>query len=373
MCFGSVAVPYSQILLPKGKTRRHRWERTLRAIWHDTAALLSEFRLPLLAFMIAVFGGGWLYGEIYYLELGERLPYVDLPWMMLALMVLEPVHDVPKQTSLMIFWYLMPVLAIYVIGQGAVDFGRLFFNRSSRRDAWEEAVASTYRNHVIIVGMGHVGGRVTRTLVAMGFEVIAIDEKLEKELDLVLNELGVPCVVGDGRSRDILEKAGIRRASSLVVCTSNDHINLETIMRARDMNPEIRIVARMYDPQFSNQLHRFMGVEATLSSSDLSAPAFAGAAVGVEITQTLTIAGHEYSMIKLVVEAGSILDGKKIDDLQTAYDMDIVLHGRDDAMQVHPDSETLVQPGATLVIFAEHNRVMEIVSRNRPQRNRTTA
>ena len=60
-------------------------------------------------------------------------------------------------------------------------------------------------------------------------------------------------------------------------------------MRARDMNHDMRIVARMYDPQFSKQLNRFMGVQATLSSSDLSAPAFAGAAVGIEITQTLNV------------------------------------------------------------------------------------
>jgi voltage-gated potassium channel len=338
----------------------------VRAIWHDSAALLAEFRLPLFTFMVATLGGGWLYGEIYYMELGERIAYVDLPWMMVALMVLEPVHDVPEQSSLMVFWYLMPTLAIYVIGQGAIDFWHLFFDRSNRRDAWEEAVASTYRNHVIIVGLGHVGERVMQTLIAMGFDVIGIEQNLTAELDTHLNKSGVPCIIGDGRSRDTLEKAGIRRAASLIVCTSNDHMNLEMIMRARDMQPDIRIVARMFDPQFSKQLNRFLGVQATLSSSELSAPAFAGAAVGIEITQTLTIAGVEYSMIKLIVEAGSILDGTEIDELQQDYDMDIVLHGHGDDMNVHPSGDICVATGDTLVIFAEHNRVMEIVSRNRP-------
>ena len=88
------------------------------------------------------------------------------------------------------FWYLMPVLAVYVIGQGAVDFVRLFFNRSNRRDAWEEAVASTYRNHVIIIGLGHVGERVMYTLVAMGFDVVAIELEMPDELDKRLNALG---------------------------------------------------------------------------------------------------------------------------------------------------------------------------------------
>ncbi|MEL7234260.1 MAG: hypothetical protein AAGK74_07180, partial [Chloroflexota bacterium] len=146
------------------------------------------------------------------------------------------------------------------------------------------------------------------------------------------------------------------------------HVNLETIMRARDMNEDMRIVARMFDPQFSRQLNQFMGVQATLSSSDLSAPAFAGAAVGIEITQTLTIGGMEYSMIRLDVAAGSIFAGVTIDRLQDEQNMDIVLYGRDDNMTVHPQGDILVGVGDTLVLFAEHHRVMEIVSQNRPDR-----
>ncbi|MEL6270231.1 MAG: TrkA family potassium uptake protein [Chloroflexota bacterium] len=364
-------MPYSQIVLPYGRTRKDRYLRMVRAIWHDTRALMTEFRLPIIAFLIATVGGGWAYGqllEIYDPELAAQFSYFDYPWMMAALMVLEPVHDVPNQLPLIIFWYMMPLLAIYVIGQGAVDFLRLFFNRSDRRDAWEEAVASTYRNHVIIIGLGHVGSRVTYTLVTMGFEVVAIDKEINEELDKRLNSLGVPSIIGDARSQDVLEKAGIRRAASMIVATSNDHVNLETIMRARDMNEDMRIVARMFDPQFSRQLNQFMGVQATLSSSDLSAPAFAGAAVGIEITQTLTIGGMEYSMIRLDVAAGSIFAGVTIDRLQDEQNMDIVLYGRDDNMTVHPQGDILVGVGDTLVLFAEHHRVMEIVSQNRPDR-----
>lgn len=365
-------MPYSQVVLPKGRSRRVRMIRMVRAIWHDTSAMLREFRLPLLAFLLATLGGGWLYGELYFYYYGVRIAYADLPWMMVALMVLEPIHDIPSELGLIIFWYTMPVLAVYVIGQGAVDFVRLFFNRSNRRDAWEEAVASTYRNHVIIIGLGHVGERVMHTLVAMGFDVVAIDREVDEDLDKRLNGFNVPCIIGDARSTETLEKAGIRYASSFIVCTSSDLVNLETIMRARDMNRDMRIVARMYDPQFSNQLNRFMGVQATLSSSDLSAPAFAGAAVGIEITQTLRIADEEYSMIRLDVAAGSIFDGNTIDAIQNEHDMDIVLHGCGDDMTVHPEGEILIQAGDTLVVFAEHSRIMEIVSQNRPSPKRQT-
>jgi len=364
-------LPYSQIVFPQGRSRKDRVVRMLRAIRHDTDALMHEFRLPILTFLLATFGGGWVYSillDYYRPDIAAAYSYADYPWMMVALMTIEPVHDIPSELPLVMFWYLMPVLAVYVIGQGAVDFVRLFFNRQHRRDAWEEAVASTYRNHVIIVGLGHVGERVMYTLVAMGFDVVAIELEIPEELDKRLNSLGVPSIVGDGRSISILEKAGLRRASSLIVCTSSDHVNLEAIMRARDMNPDMRIVARMYDPQFSKQLNRFMGVQATLSSSDLSAPAFAGAAVGIEITQTLNIAGKEYSMIRLKVEAGSILEGSTIDELQDGHDMDIVLHGSGNDMTVHPDGDICVEAGDSLVIFALHRRVMEIVSQNSPKR-----
>jgi Trk K+ transport system NAD-binding subunit len=364
-------VSYNKLVLPKGRRRGRALIRLGRAIWRDSSALYKEFRRPLLTFLIAVFGGGWLYGELMVLGGYERLPYIDLPYIMLALMIIEPPTDVPGEWYLIIFWYVMPVIAIYVIGRGAVDFFRLFFNRSERRDAWEEALASTYRNHIIVMGAGHVGLRVIRMLVQMGFDVVAVNEMLTDELDTELSQLGVPCVIADGRQVQTLEKASLREAHAFIACTSNDHVNLEAVMRVRDMNPDIRIVSRMWDNQFAQQLKRFMGVNAVISSSDLAAPAFAGLAVGIEITQTLLINGEEYSMIRLDVQPDSFLDNDFVDDLQNKYDMDIVLHGRGDDIQVHPDGHALVSAGDTLVIFAKHDKVIDIVSRNQQRSARS--
>ncbi len=355
--------PYLKLILPH-RRRGNRLTRTIRAIWRDSSALFNEFRQPLLIFLIALLGGGWLYGELMVFAGYDRLPYHDLPYVMLALMVLETTLDLPPEWYLIIFWYAMPVIAVYVIGRGAMDFVRLFFDRTGRRDAWEEALASTYRNHVIVLGVGHVGIRVVRMLTQMGFEVVVIDRDLNVNIDRELSELGAPCVVADGRELATLQKAGIQHARTFIACTSNDHVNLETVMRVRDMNPDIRIVARMWDNQFAKQLKRFMGVEAVISSSDLAAPAFAGFAVGIEITQSLQINGVDYSMIRLTVEPGSFLDGENIGNLQTKNDMDIVLHGRNDHVEVHPKGKTTVEAGDTLVIFARHDKIIEIVSRN---------
>ncbi len=357
---------YAKLVLPGGK-RGNRLTRIIRASWRDTSALLKEFRIPIVLFVLVTVGGGWLYGELHTAAGHEPIPFHDLPYIMTALMILETPIELPSEPQLILFWYMMPPIAVYIIGRGAADFVRLFFNRNERRDAWEEAVASTYRNHIIVMGAGHVGIGVIRTLVAMGFEVVAIDVSIKAEQDAELSSLGVPAIIGDGRTAPILEKAGIYYAETLIVCTSNDYVNLEALMRARDLCPEVRLVARMWDDKFAAQLKHFMGVEAVISSSSLAAPAFAGSAVGIEITQTLTINGKEYSMIRLTVEAHSFMDSRTIDTLQEDEDMDIVLHGRNGDGDVHPDGSIVVQAGDTLVIFASHAKITEIVARNRGQ------
>lgn len=354
-----------QLVLPRGQRGRVRIIRTVRALTRDSLALWREFRRPMLMFLIAILGGGWLYGELLVVAGYPRLSFVELPYIMLTMMVLETATEIPPEPYLIIFWYLLPAIGVYIVGRGAVDFVRLFFNRGERRRAWEEAVASTYRNHVVVLGIGHVGLRAVRMLVQMGFDVIAINLIMTEELDSELSALGVPCIVGDGKVATTLEKAGVQHARSLIICTSDDYVNLEVMMRTREFNADVRIVVRMWDNQFASQLHRFMGVEAVLSASDLAAPAFAGAAVGIEIAQTLRIHDIDYSMIRLTVERGSFLEGASIGKLQDGYHMDIVLHERGGDASVHPKDTIIVQAGDTLVIFAKHSQVVDIVSRNR--------
>jgi voltage-gated potassium channel len=365
-------MPRSSLLIPEHQWRRMgRGWRTVRAAYRNARVLWREFRRPILVFVVAAFGGGWLYGELWTAAGYERIPYVDLPYTMMALMIVEPPTDLPHEVQLIVFWYLMPVIAAYVAGRGILDFVNLFFNPTERQNAWEEAVASTYRNHVIVLGVGHLGLRVIRALAKMGFDTVAIDYQITPARAEELRKLRVPLVNSDGRLASTLEQAALPAAQALIVCTSNDHMNLEVTMRARDLNPDIRIVVRMWEDDFAQQIRRFMNVEAVLSTTNIAAPSFAAYALGIEITQTLTVDGVDYSMIQLTVTPGSFLDGPTIGELQEKHDMDIVLHGDDGALVVHPAASTQVRAGDTLVIFAQHQNITGIVARNQRQRMRT--
>jgi Trk K+ transport system NAD-binding subunit len=338
--------------------------RTLRAAWRDTSALWREFRRPILAFVIATLGGGWLYGELLVVAGYPRVPYIDLPYMMIALMIFDSFAEIPPEPYLIAFWYIMPLVALYVVGRGVTDFVRLFFNRGERRSAWEEAVSSTYRNHIIVMGIGHVGTRVLRALAEMGSEVVAIDLDPTDHPMPDLERLHIPLIVGDGRNPVTLEKAGLRYAQALIVCTADDFLNLEVCVHAREMNAKMRIVVRMWDTELSNHLKRSLNAE-TISASDLSAPAFAGRALGADIAPMMHIRDEAYSLIRVQIEPGSFMDGSTVAALQDENDMDIVLHERQDQVEVHPEGDLPVRAGDILVIFARQTRIMQILARNR--------
>lgn len=358
---------------------RRPWLRELRIIWRDTLALWHEFRVPIVIFMLVVVLGGFAYGELHGLAYREEIrvgdenaiPLIDRPYYMMQLMILETPGEAPPQWYLVIFWYTLPILFVFIVALGAADFVHLFFNRSERRDAWREAVASTYRHHIIVFGAGHVGVRVIAELSQLGFEIVVIDHSPDQGVEDLLAKIGAPLLMADGRLTRTLEKAGLRHAESFVACTGNDHVNLEAIMKARDMNPDVRIVARVWDDQFARQIERFMNVQTVLSSSSIAAPAFAAAALGIEITQTLNVNGVDYSMVRLNVEPGSFLDGKPVGELQQVENMDIVLHSSDDQVDVQPSRDLVVNAGETLVIFAKHKQILSVVARNQRRRKQT--
>ena len=280
-------------------------------------------------------------------------------------MLLEAPEAVPPEWYLAAFWYLFPIALIVLVGLGAADFLDLFFNREDNRNRWGEALAMTYRNHAIVLGAGHVGLRVVRDLRDVGLPVVVVDTEPIPGAEDVLRSLGVPLVLGDGRRSATLERAGLKQAEVFVACTGNDTVNLEAVMRVRERSEEIRIVARVWDRAIGDRMLRFDMVDTVMSAADLSAPAFAGAALGIEITQTLEISGEEYSTISLTVGEGSFLAEGSVGELERANSMEVVLVSRAGSVTIDPEAEEQVQPGDELVIFARHVKILDVVARNR--------
>jgi Trk K+ transport system NAD-binding subunit/type III secretion system FlhB-like substrate exporter len=331
-------------------------------MWRNSRALFGQFRRPLLAFLLTSLGGGFLYGELYQMAQRGSIPLIDRPYMMLQLMILETPHDIPTEWYLMLFWYTLPVIFIFIVGNGVADFVRLFFDRSGRQDAWRKALVSTYRNHIIVFGVGHVGLRVVRQLHEAGIQVVAIDHKLNTVTENALAEMKIATIRGDGTDPATLLDAGLKDAQAFVACTGSDQTNLLAIMQVRDMHKDIRIVARVWDEWYAQKMERLMNVESVLSASDLAAPAFVGRALGADITQKIDVDGLEYSTVRLIVTQGGYLDGRTVGEVQRHEDVDIVLLVRHKTSDIQPKHDVVIQSGDVVVIFARHERSLQMAA-----------
>ncbi len=73
-------MPRVRLLIPVRQANR-QW-RMVRATWRNLRVLWVKFQVPLIVFLIAIFGGGWLYGELWVRAGYARKPFVDLPYLM---------------------------------------------------------------------------------------------------------------------------------------------------------------------------------------------------------------------------------------------------------------------------------------------------
>jgi len=123
---------------------------------------------------------------------------------------------------------------------------------------------------VILCGAGKVGRRIVECLVSDNVPVVVIDRT--PPADLPAN---VRLVVGDCRSSAILQSAGVATSRGVIVCTSDDLVNMTTVLAIRGITPSTRVVVRSFNPLVIPRLGPATSNVAALSVSMLSAPLLA--------------------------------------------------------------------------------------------------
>ncbi|HUF63617.1 MAG TPA: cation:proton antiporter [Verrucomicrobiales bacterium] len=94
----------------------------------------------------------------------------------------------------------------------------------------------------IVVGYGPVGRSVHRVLLEAGLATVVID--LNMETVSALNAQGHSAIFGDASHESILEQAGARRASHLVLTIPHSSQGAAVVTAARSLNAGMRILAR---------------------------------------------------------------------------------------------------------------------------------
>jgi voltage-gated potassium channel len=113
---------------------------------------------------------------------------------------------------------------------------------------------SQLSEHYLICGFGRVGQQIARDLVAENVRFVVIDDN--PEMRLHAEEMEVLIIEGRGSDDEILREAGIERARAVIACMDSDAENIFTTLSARELRPDIQIVARAASESSERKLLR---------------------------------------------------------------------------------------------------------------------
>ena len=116
--------------------------------------------------------------------------------------------------------------------------------------------------HVVVVGLGEVGSRLVPGFLAAGRRVVAIDADAAGNGVAQARSRGVHVEIGDPTQPDVLDRAGVGRATELVVVTGDDGVSVAvvaaaaTLGRAEDI-PALRCAVEVARIELARVLRSF--------------------------------------------------------------------------------------------------------------------
>lgn len=114
----------------------------------------------------------------------------------------------------------------------------------------------------VVLGGGRVGVAVAEQLKERGIPAVVVDRDIPPQL----NEGN--CIRGDAADLEVLERAGIRTASSAVITTHDDDTNIYLTIYCRRLRPDMQIISRASLDRNVGTLHA-AGADLVLSLASL--------------------------------------------------------------------------------------------------------
>jgi voltage-gated potassium channel len=109
-------------------------------------------------------------------------------------------------------------------------------------------------DHYLICGFGRVGNQVARDLQHAGVPFVVIDDN--PEVREAFDEMGVLHIEGRPSDDEVMRQAGIEHARAVIACIDSDAENIFATLTARELRPDIQIVARAAQESSERKLIR---------------------------------------------------------------------------------------------------------------------
>ncbi|GFK94493.1 Voltage-gated potassium channel Kch [Fundidesulfovibrio magnetotacticus] len=219
---------------------------------------------------------------------------------------------------------------------------------------WMRHAIENMRGHTIVCGYGRIGSVVAREIAAEGQDVVVVERShaLVEELE----GKDIPFVAGDATKDDILLAAGLKHAKALVSALSEEAANVYVTLTARQLNPEIVIVARSDSPDHSQRLQR-AGANQVLFPHLYGGVRMAHSVLRPSVLGFMDLAmrgdNEDLQMEQLTISQGSSLAGKDLIASQLRQRWNVIVIGiqkPDGKLLFNPQPQSVLQAGDTLIL-----------------------
>jgi voltage-gated potassium channel len=222
---------------------------------------------------------------------------------------------------------------------------------------------SKLRNHFIVCGAGRVGSHLVRGLLGTAETFVVIERDAQRVAELI--ELGVTVLVRDATLEESLREAGVEHARGLAACLPDDADNVYVVLTARDLNPQMHIVARAAEEQAEPKLIRAGAnrvVAPTIIGGHRMAMALTKPAVD-DFLGSITANKLELAFEQLEVEPSSILAGQKLSETNIRSELDIVvvsIRRSDGKILFNPSGDATIESGDILIAIGHAESLMKL-------------
>jgi Trk K+ transport system NAD-binding subunit len=175
-----------------------------------------------------------------------------------------------------------------------------------RDHALMKRVAAGPAGHVIVHGLEDLGLRVVEHLVALGMDVVAVDDGARPGAVQAATALGATVVPHHDGAAAALAAAGLQDARAVVCLSSTDLRALETALLARRLRPELTVVAQIRNPAVARAVRADADV-LVLDVATIASPAIVeaclgeqghGLRVGDEVVQVRTVVSQRGGLLR---------------------------------------------------------------------------
>jgi voltage-gated potassium channel len=245
-------------------------------------------------------------------------------------------------------------LGIGSLTQALLEFelGSFFGRRKMEREI------GRLSDHYIICGAGRVGRSAARELASKGVPFIIVDQSADRAAgagDAWLT------LVGDATQGQTLRDAHIE----LVAATTTDATNLYLVLTARELNPQLRIIARASEEDAEKRLLK-AGADSVvlpyLFAGQRIARSFLQPHVVSFLDSATTHLEMDLEIGEICVADASTVAGKTIETSRIRQDCGAVILAikREKKMDFNPSPEDRIEPGDYLIAMGESSQLRQL-------------